>query len=427
VSRKYGRSSSRSVGRLQVGAVDRRALGQHRVGGLEGGDLVGERLVALGPPCASCRAGTRPSRGRPGPARSRRPGGARAGRTGRARRRRRRPAARDDGVDLADVGEELVAEALALAGAPRPGRRCRRTAPRRAPRCGSSHLGQRSSRSSGTLATPTLGSVVAKAYGAARAPPPAEGVVQRGLARRWAEPTNPKRSILAGQGPLRDGPHLDRPVALRVDDAGAHPAGAQHAHADRETGVADRVVQVLADGHDRVLRGVVARAEARHEPGDGGRVHDVPPAHQVREEGPAAVHHAPEVHAHHPLPRRQRAEPGVGAGGHPGVVADHVHGAEAVERALHELGHLRLLAHVAPDRQRLHAVGLHPVGRQGEGVLLHVGHHDVQPALGEPLGQCEPDAAPGPGDHGHLSLGELHVDLPLVPPRGTPCRRRLRP
>ena len=33
----------------------------------------------------------------------------------------------DDGVDLADVGEELVAEAFALAGAARPGRRCRRT------------------------------------------------------------------------------------------------------------------------------------------------------------------------------------------------------------------------------------------------------------------------------------------------------------
>jgi len=35
---------------------------------------------------------------------------------------------------------------------------------------------RRSTRSSGTLATPTLGSTVANAYGAARAPPPARAL-----------------------------------------------------------------------------------------------------------------------------------------------------------------------------------------------------------------------------------------------------------
>ena len=63
---------------------------------------------------------------------------------------------------LADVGEELVAQALALRGAARRCRRCRRTRrvagsslaePKTSASCGS--------RSSGTPTTPTLGSIVA--------------------------------------------------------------------------------------------------------------------------------------------------------------------------------------------------------------------------------------------------------------------------
>ena len=51
------------------------------------------------------------------------------------------------------------------------------------------------SRGSGTLATPTLGSTVAKAYGAARAPPPARALYRDDLPA-FGSPTNPNRSTL---------------------------------------------------------------------------------------------------------------------------------------------------------------------------------------------------------------------------------------
>jgi hypothetical protein len=80
-----------------------------------------------------------------------------------------------DGVDLADVGEEAVAQALALR------RALDQTGDVDELHAGGddrglAHLGQQLSRSSGTLATPTLGSTVAKAYGAASAPPPASAL-----------------------------------------------------------------------------------------------------------------------------------------------------------------------------------------------------------------------------------------------------------
>ena len=55
-----------------------------------------------------------------------------------------------------------------------------------------------SSRASGTRATPTLGSVVANAYGAASAPPPASELNSDDFPA-FGRPTNPKRSI-AGRG-----------------------------------------------------------------------------------------------------------------------------------------------------------------------------------------------------------------------------------
>src|SRR5690606_11323530 len=72
-----------------------------------------------------------------------------------------------------------------------------------------------SSRGSGTLATPTLGSRVANAYGAARAPPPARALYSDDLPA-LGRPTKPKRSTRAGYsrpgpdppgGATRPGPH----------------------------------------------------------------------------------------------------------------------------------------------------------------------------------------------------------------------------
>ncbi len=54
-----------------------------------------------------------------------------------------------------------------------------------------------SSRLSSTLATPTLGSRVANAYGAARAPPPASALYSDDLPA-LGRPTNPNRSTPEG-------------------------------------------------------------------------------------------------------------------------------------------------------------------------------------------------------------------------------------
>ena len=127
---------------------------------------------------------------------------------------------------------------------------------------------------------------------------------------------------------------LGRPVAVGVHDLGAHPAGAQHADPDGEAGHRHRVVQALADRDHGVLRRVVGRREAGVEPGDRRRVDDVAAPDEMRQERPAAVHDAPEVDAHHPLPRAERPEPRVGLGGDAGVVAHDVDAAEALERRL---------------------------------------------------------------------------------------------
>ena len=44
--------------------------------------------------------------------------------------------------------------------------------------------------------------------------------------------------------------------------------------------------------------------------------------------------------------------------------------------------------------------------------VVDVGEHDVHARLREPLRQCEPDAAPGPGDDGDASCFELHRSSP---------------
>ena len=100
-----------------------------------------------------------------------------------------------DGVDLADVGEELVAETLTLRLRLRPVRRCRRPA---TAACTIDFdlliAASWSTRSSGTLATPMLGSFVAKGYGAASAPPPVRALYSE-LLPALGRPTRPKRSI----------------------------------------------------------------------------------------------------------------------------------------------------------------------------------------------------------------------------------------
>ena len=116
VSRKYGASSSRCSG-VEPGAVQRATVGQRVVRGLQRGDLLAERLVELG----LARRLVEPllDRLEVGEGELDLDDAQVLDRVGRARHVvvDERPQHEHDGVDLADVGEELVAEALALAGA----------------------------------------------------------------------------------------------------------------------------------------------------------------------------------------------------------------------------------------------------------------------------------------------------------------------
>ena len=183
VSRKCDASRSRCVG-VEAGAVDRRALGQRRRRRRRARRPRRPATDRLGRLLRRGRAGPRPSRGRPAPARSRRPAGARAGRRARARRRRAKArSTKHDGVDLADAAEEPVAQALTLAGPLDQAADVDDLHRRPAPRSCSCDMAARSSRRwSGTLDTPTLGSLVAKAYGRGQRAGVGQGVEERRLA-----------------------------------------------------------------------------------------------------------------------------------------------------------------------------------------------------------------------------------------------------
>ena len=193
--------------------------------GLERLDLVGDRARPAWPPCAACRSGSRRSRGRPGPARSRRRAGARAGRTGRGRRRRRRPAARTRWRRPRGCWPGTGCPGPPLCWPPRPGRRCRRTARWPARRsCELLISARRSSRSSGTLATPDVGVLGGEGVGRGQRRAAREGVVERGLAR-VGEPDEPeafhRRQATAPRGP-EPRPPVHRPTVTDrrpVDDS----------------------------------------------------------------------------------------------------------------------------------------------------------------------------------------------------------------
>ena len=98
----------------------------------------------------------------------------------------------------------------------------------------------------------------------------------------------------------------------------------------------------------------------------------------------------PITHSHD----EQRAEPGIRRAGNAGVVAHHVDSAEALERRAARACDLFVLADVRADRQHVDAVGADLLRRRGEGVVLHVGEHEVEPGGTEAIGERQPDAAP---------------------------------
>ena len=120
-----------------------------------------------------------------------------------------------DGVGLTDVGEELVAQTLAL------------DAPSTSPPMSTTWTeactmfllldssANRSSRSSGTLATPMFGSLVANAYGRSERAAAGERVEQRGLSR-VGQPNQTETFHVAGEAIRRAGVRDQRCGSVRV-------------------------------------------------------------------------------------------------------------------------------------------------------------------------------------------------------------------
>ena len=156
---------------------------------------------------------------------SRRRAGARADRTGPARRRRRTPAARTRWRRPRGCAPRNLLPRPSPLLAPS-------TSPPMSTNCTAAWTtfwlldisASRSSRSSGTLATPTFGSLVANAYGAARAPPPASALYSEDLPA-LGSPTNPNRSI----GPtIRANPSCQVVPALVARLRDAEPCRSPH-------------------------------------------------------------------------------------------------------------------------------------------------------------------------------------------------------
>ena len=162
VSRNYGLQRAPLVGR-EVAAVDRRALGEHALAGVERGDLVGERLVVLGrlaPLLDLVLDGLEVGQGQldlEDPQVLERVAGPGTSSSAKAR-------STNTTASTSRMWAGTGCPGPRPCWPPRPGRRCRRTArwPAR-PSCSCDIAASGSSRWSGTLATPTLGSVVAKA------------------------------------------------------------------------------------------------------------------------------------------------------------------------------------------------------------------------------------------------------------------------
>ena len=118
-----------------------------------------------------------------------------------------------------------------------------------------------------------------------------------------------------------------------------------------------------------------------------------------RQERPDAVDHAVQVDADHPLPQLHRVAPGVAEAEDPGVVAQHVGGAESLERELREFGDRRLGRGVA-DRRRDVGAGF---GEPGLDVAqlrrVDVGEHDAHALGDESFGERQADPGGSSRDH----------------------------
>ena len=145
-----------------------------------------------------------------------------------------------------------------------------------------------------------------------------------------------------------------------------------------------------------------------------------PWAMHARREGAQAIHHAPEVDAHHPVPvvlRLRPDRPPGPAAGDAGVVADHV---QLAEPRLGRVGQPldRLVARRRRPRAARPRSWRGSAGRpRAQRLALDVGHGDLHAAAGERLGHSEADPARRPGDDRDLPSSDFILAEPSGPVR----------
>ena len=118
------------------------------------------------------------------------------------------------------------------------------------------------------------------------------------------------------------------------------------------------------------------------------------------------VDHPHQVHAQHPAPLLLARLPDVAASSHAGVVDEESHVAGLPEGAPGEAGHLGVVRHVDHLGERETPGGPDLPDDPGEGTRLHVGEDEAHAQGMGAARHLQPEAAPGPGDHGGPS-GEV--------------------
>ena len=134
---------------------------------------------------------------------------------------------------------------------------------------------------------------------------------------------------------------------------------------------------------------------------------------EMRQEVVHAVDHAPQAHVHHPFPVDELLVADEPSPADAGVVAHHVHCAEAVDGGLRQRTHRVGIGDVGDDAERLDAV----VGDLGLGgtqrLLFDVGEHHVGALAGKAQCQGLADARGCPGHHRDASGHGFHVCPPV--------------
>ncbi len=239
--------------------------------------------------------------------------------------------------------------------------------------------------------------------------------------------TTPARPALGRA--RRRGPEFARSVALRLADPCVHATGHERGHADARA--RDLAPKVFGDRDDRRLRRRVRlAARPARERDDRRGVHDVALGslrEQARHELVQPVDHAEHVHAVHPPPVFDAQLGHLAEHEHARVVAEHVHRAERVVRALGERVHRLDVGHVGLHRERVDALGaVHVLCNGIRGVDLDVGDHDAHARFRERADHPAADPTPATGHHRHLARQIVHPlclsrepASPLVKPNRT--------